>query len=107
MSTEQNVKLRAITQKKMAAERKKYVIEKGIIIPPFYLAQLKKYTNRHNVRPSQYPFHDMEVGDSFLTPPGKSEKNFRMVAATYGSRYNMKFVVTRDSNYQIRCWRMA
>lgn len=107
MSNKYHEKEKEDAKRRFAEESKKYVVEKGIKIPEYYLTQWKRYQSRENARGTVYPFKQMEIGDSFAIPAGKSEKSFRMLTATYGSRHNMKFIVVRDDEHKYRCWRMA
>ena len=56
---------------------------------------------------SKYPFHDMEVGDSFFTTLAKSA---RQRATHYGIRHSMKFVsrkaTSEEGEVGIRIWRV-
>lgn len=53
--------------------------------------------------PHKYPFHDMEVGDSFAIP---ADKFARVKAAAYAHARNhgRKF---STSEKHLRCWRVA
>jgi len=52
----------------------------------------------------KWPFHEMEVGDSFLIPAGQ-EKACRSSAWTYGKKHGMKFAV-RTEKKGVRIWRI-
>lgn len=88
----------------------KFKIERGVPISDFYLEQYKR--NSRNAgkslgRNRKYPFRDMEINDSFLVPAGYEPAQFRMIASTYAHRFNMKFLVIRDSEHKLRCYRIA
>ncbi len=53
----------------------------------------------------RYPFARMNVGDSFLIPPGKSRQTVSISAHRYGKKHGMKFV-TRKTPEGYRCWRV-
>lgn len=82
------------------------VIEKGVEIPPLYLAQWRKHKNGGNAGPRLFPFDEMEVGDSFSIPSSRTAKQVREGASLYGRRYGKKFIVTYDNDLKLRCWRI-
>lgn len=66
-----------------------YEIDKGIEIP----------------QPrSEYPFGEMEIGDSFLAPKEKI-KGVRAAASEYGKRKSKRFM-TRTVEGGVRVWRV-
>jgi hypothetical protein len=71
-------------------------IEKGKPIPSF--PQRK------------YPFHAMEMGDSFFVPFGenaeRTKNNVRCCALAFGRRNGRKFSIRNDGE-GIRVWRVA
>lgn len=69
------------------------IIDKNIPIP-----------YKHYLGGSKYPFHKLEVGDSFLLPDSIGAKAFRTSATQYGKRHNMKFL-TRKVENGVRIWR--
>ena len=71
-----------------------YVIQKGVPIPP-----LPKRTG--GPRSRQYPFHEMEVGDSFVASPRVCQ-----ASTEYGSRYGKKFTTRRVDDVFVRVWRI-
>lgn len=68
-----------------------YKITKGIEVPV-----------RRSGRKSVYPWHDMEVDDSFETDDG----NVRSAASSHGRRYGQKFTVHKMGNGKFRVWRV-
>jgi hypothetical protein len=54
----------------------------------------------------KFPFGQMEVGDSFLAPIDKAPR-LRSAAHNYGRRHNMVFTVSKVSDTEFRCWRIA
>ncbi len=53
---------------------------------------------------SQFPFHDMEIGDSFCVTEDKL-RSTRTLANTFGGKLNRKFTVRKfEGGY--RCWRI-
>ena len=77
-------------------------IEKGVPLPGRAWRRL------------QYPFADMEVGDSFSVPvpegeqPGAFASSLRSNAFRYGESLNMKFTVRLTAaNARVRVWRCS
>ncbi len=59
-------------------------------------------------RTNRYPWHDMEVGDSFQFPPTQPAVNFHTNAAAATRRYApKKFVARKVGDGTYRCWRTA
>jgi len=52
----------------------------------------------------KWPFHEMEVGDSFLIPAGR-EKAAKASAWTYGHKHGIRFTV-RQEKKGVRIWRI-
>lgn len=76
----------------------KYPIEKGIE-PPLGGSRTKQF---------KYPFHLMEVGDSFLIPcadEATEERAYRRMAALYG-RHKPKRFKCRKVDGGVRVWRI-
>lgn len=55
--------------------------------------------------PQRYPFKDMQVGDSFLLPPGVKRTAVNVAALRYGRKHGMKFTI-RKVPEGFRCWRI-
>ena len=53
----------------------------------------------------RYPFHEMEVGDSFLIPGARVNHGVRATAYHFGRRHNMKFTC-RMVDEGMRVWRV-
>ena len=51
-----------------------------------------------------YPFKDMDIGDSF-SYPSEFSKKVRASASDYGKRHKKKFI-TRKEETDSRCWRI-
>lgn len=85
-------------------------IEKDVPISEYYLERFKRESRSQPGRPSKYPFRKMDIGDSFLLPENYRANNrvsdFRGIANTHGSRLNRKFIVLKDDNHELRCWRV-
>lgn len=62
----------------------------------------------HPGRPAKYPWHDMEVGDSFFLPnAGRTEQQRLSTRATaFARRRGFKFA-TRRMDGGVRVWRLA
>ena len=64
-------------------------------------------TASNNGRSNKYPFHDMEVGDSFFTTLGHKA---RAGAYQYGKIHSMKFVSRQETSKEgevgVRIWRV-
>lgn len=73
-----------------------YVIEKGVPTPP---------PRHHGSGTIKYPFHEMEVGDSFHAP-AEEAKRARLAATGWGKRNGRKFVGRKNGD-GIRIWRIA
>ncbi len=79
-----------------------YKIEKGIPLP------------RTKKGPGIYPFHDMEIGDSFLTPVKGDTHEFSKVQTSINSSsrhfvkkyFPKRKFTTRKEKEGIRCWRI-
>ena len=71
-----------------------YEIRKGVPIP-------SSKTGRN----AKYPWHQMEVGDSFVFN-GEARERAQTAASQAGRRYNKKFSV-RKTEEGIVCWRTA
>ncbi len=56
--------------------------------------------------PPTYPFHDMEVGDSFEADEAKI-KLIRSAASTFGKRHGKALSVIKIGNDRIRIWRVS
>lgn len=84
-------------------------IEKDIPLSPFYLALYQKRGGGKNGRQTKYPFKEMLPGDSFVVPLAQTKNltDFRQTANVYGRRYGMTFIVIRDDNHVLRCWRVT
>lgn len=52
-----------------------------------------------------YPWHEMQVGDSFLFPKGIKPGSCYRCSYTASRTYGKKFV-TRKTDEGYRCWRM-
>lgn len=69
----------------------KFVIEKGVpIVEPRYS------------RKPEYPFDEMEVGDSFVA----DVRGATSAAATYGKNHKMKFISRKTKEGSYRIWRV-
>lgn len=71
----------------------KIEIEKGIPLPS------------KTIKGKVYPWHDMEVGDSFLVKD-KSVSNMSGVYSYIGKKYGLKFA-GRQLGPDVRVWRIA
>lgn len=71
-------------------------IEKGIPVPS-------------NGTKGEFPFHEMDVGDSFLVPEGR-KRSVSSAACYYsgprGKGSGKKFAVLRQKDGSYRCWRL-
>jgi len=76
------------------AEKKTFVIEKGLTMP-----------EGRSSKESQYPFAQMEVGDSFALSD-KDARNASSASAQWGRRRGKKFSVRKIGN-TYRCWRLS
>lgn len=56
--------------------------------------------------PKKYPFHQMQVGDSFAIPPEKRRTTVAVAATRFGNKNGMKFVVRMMPDRTYRCWRI-
>lgn len=56
--------------------------------------------------PSKYPFHLMEVGDSFAIPETTKRVTAHVAASRYGRANNMQFIVRIMPDRSYRCWRV-
>ena len=56
--------------------------------------------------PKRYPFHQMQVGDSFAIPPDIRRETVAVAALRYGRKHDMKFVVRLMPDRSYRCWRI-
>lgn len=78
-----------------------FKIEKGIPAPD-------RHGGRGNPR---FPFHDMEVGDSFLVPLGEAPHKVRSVLsnaiAVFHLRNKPKRLTSKTTDDGIRVWRTA
>lgn len=70
-----------------------FKIEKGVPLPTGY-AQ------------SKYPWHNMEVGDSFEFDQADYSR-IRSAGHAWASRYGRKFKFRRIGDGKCRCWRVA
>lgn len=72
-----------------------FQLEKGVPLPDAY-----------SVRKRQYPFAQMEIGDSFSAP---EEMRARLSAAlsTHKRRHGGEYRILRDSRTTVRCYRIA
>lgn len=52
----------------------------------------------------KYPWHELEVGDSFLVE-GTEQRSVSSSAASFGSRNKMKFATRKEGN-KTRVWRI-
>lgn len=68
-------------------------IEKGIPIPPM----------RNS--PNKYPVESLNVGDSFLSPPGARPMSFRTAVANKAKKLGFK-ITTRQTPQGLRVWRI-
>ncbi len=70
-------------------------IEKNIPVPRAYAAREK------------YPFHQMEIGDSFVVPVDRGVAA-SVACSWYKKKHGMKFVTrkTKDGKF-VRVWRIA
>lgn len=57
--------------------------------------------------PQQWPFPDMEVGDSFLVPDDIRRSTINVAAKRYGDKHGGKFTVRLTEDRKLRCWRIA
>jgi hypothetical protein len=76
-----------------------YVVDKDVPIP----AARGAY--------SKYPFGDVEVGDSFIVPPGDIDprvvaNRVQVAAKGFGRRNGMLFT-TRSTSQGVRVWRVS
>lgn len=71
-------------------------IEKGVPLP----ARPK----RKGAQPTKYPYHKMEVGDSFLVP--EPPKTFRAQVNNWGRECNGKKFCYRTTPEGVRVWRI-
>lgn len=56
--------------------------------------------------PKNYPFDQMNVGDSFAVPPEDIRSKVNVAAKRYGDKHNMKFTVHLMPDRTLRCWRI-
>lgn len=70
-------------------------IDKNIPIPPSKLGE----------GGGKYPWSEMEVGDSFLWPSEKQQKQASALAVATGRRLNKRFA-TRKTPEGVRVWRV-
>lgn len=61
---------------------------------------------RRDFKMAEYPFHDMEVGDSFQCDR-KSRDRCRQAAFQYGKRHGKQFATRTMPDGFIRIWRTA
>jgi hypothetical protein len=71
-------------------------VDKGMLPPPMHHAPPGK---------SQYAFAQLEVGDSFLAPSGKSMSAIRTAASLTSRKLGRKFIV-RKTPEGICVWRV-
>jgi len=57
--------------------------------------------------PTKYPFHQMQVGDSFAVPADKKRTSVSVAAKRFADKHGMKFVVRIMPDRSFRCWRIA
>ena len=57
--------------------------------------------------PIKYPFHKMEVDDSFIVPDNIKRSAVGIAARRYGVANNKKFTFRRLKDGTYRCWRIA
>ena len=56
----------------------------------------------------EYPFSEMEIGDSFRTRPTRTAfENTRYASIRYGLRHNMRFASRWNDGKDPRLWRIA
>lgn len=85
----------------------------------FYILEVERgipVTSMPTDTQSKYPFHDMEIGDSFavcVPDPSRGNevaKKVRTAAGQHAIRHGKAFTVRRvpdlDGMYTIRCWRI-
>lgn len=75
---------------------RKYKIEKGVPI-----------LETRGTRTEEYPFRDLEIGDSFLIPSPSSKEKQSILSQAYnrGKKLNRRFV-TRTVPEGLRVWRV-
>lgn len=56
--------------------------------------------------PKNYPFEQMNVGDSFAVPPEDRRSKVNVAAKRYGDKHGMKFTVRLMPDRTLRCWRI-
>ena len=64
----------------------------------------KKIPLPNSISRNNYPFSEMEVGDSFEVGP-EDINRIRPAATWYGKRHKMKFAVRHYAG-AFRCWRL-
>jgi hypothetical protein len=72
-------------------------VQKGIPMPKV------KPRGRAGTTPAKYPWAEMDVGDSFLFPPGVTQGSL-YVLTSYHSRNGKVFKVCKTAE-GYRCWR--
>lgn len=55
----------------------------------------------------QYPFLEMEVGDSFALPEGDNARSIKTYACTIGKKMGIKFKIYKTPEGTYRCWRVS
>ena len=87
-----------------------FKIEKGIKIPQM---QIRGYTFSNGMRSKQlnYPFSDMEVGDSFIISNEYSRDTMQRKACAprnwaYKRKNGWKFALRKTKDNKIRVWRV-
>lgn len=56
---------------------------------------------------AEYPFAQMQVGDSFLLETAEDGKRAAVAARHFGKRHNVSFVRRTQPGGQVRIWRIA
>lgn len=74
-------------------------VQKGVPIP------VTKPRGPGGAKEPRYPWHKMNVGDSFEFPNGS--ERYAHAAAGQASRYSEKQFIVRKLNGRMRCWRIA
>lgn len=57
--------------------------------------------------PRNYPFEQMEVGDSFAVPAGIKRQTVNIAALRWSRKHGGKFSVRVMPDRSFRCWRVA
>ena len=85
---------------KVAKKMIKFEISKTVAMP---------HMESHKPGPNpKYPFHEMEVGDSFFITAEQFPNRVREAAKQHGRKYGKRFVLrTNKEDGSARIWRVA